>query len=357
MNDEISPREFDDYVGLLSKLLKLRTSQREAISDELRLHLEERFAALTEQGVAPQKAISLALAEFGDAAALAAQFSSVARLQKRRWMMRFVFTSTVTIVVAVAVGISMWPDGSGNAGTAMAQTQQAARKTVKPLKDAEMVANAKTMAKLEQIGKVNFDDQTLTEVAEFFSKVGDLQVLLNMRALQEDGIEPDLPIAFRMSNVPIKVLLRRMLAEYELAYTLDHGVVIITTQDNAECQMIIRVYRVDDLVRSGKRAVAGKPRPSVVDKNAAGTPGSASPGRVIAKPLKSTGNADMDALIKLITSTVNYNTWQTVGGEGVISQYRGALVITQTMTVQMKVEKLLNELRQAISDDDELAMP
>jgi len=129
MNDGISPHEFDDYVGLLSRLLKLRVSQREAISEELRLHLEERFAALTEQGVAPREAISTALAEFGDAAALAAQFSSVARLQTRRWMMRFVMTSAVTVVVATMVAVSMWPNGAVQMGMAADQTRQAPTKT------------------------------------------------------------------------------------------------------------------------------------------------------------------------------------------------------------------------------------
>ncbi len=73
----MSPDEFQNYLGLLSRLLRLRTTEREAIEEELRVHLEERFAALSAQGIEPKRAVSMALAEFGDAAALAAEFAAV----------------------------------------------------------------------------------------------------------------------------------------------------------------------------------------------------------------------------------------------------------------------------------------
>jgi hypothetical protein len=90
----ISHGEFQNYVGLLGRLLRLRTAQRKAIEDELRAHMEERFAALSSQGIEPEQAISMALAEFGDAAVTnlrsvpAAEFTAISKLQKRRWMMR-----------------------------------------------------------------------------------------------------------------------------------------------------------------------------------------------------------------------------------------------------------------------------
>ena len=68
----MSPEEFQNYLGLLSRLLRLKSTERESIEEELRSHLEERLAALTAEGIEPARAISMALAEFGDAAALAA---------------------------------------------------------------------------------------------------------------------------------------------------------------------------------------------------------------------------------------------------------------------------------------------
>ena len=56
----------------------------------------------------------------------------------------------------------------------------------------------------------------------------------------------------------------------------------------------------------------------------------------------------MADLIGLITSVIEPDSWSDVGGMGVIAEYRGALVVTQTTRIQMKIEKLLRELREAI---------
>ena len=112
MNQGMSPQEFENYLELLSRLLRLRAGQREAIEEELRAHMQERFAAFTSQGIGPERAVSMALAEFGDAAALAAEFTAVARLQRRRWMMRISMGLAAAALVLVAVVVSIWPDAS-----------------------------------------------------------------------------------------------------------------------------------------------------------------------------------------------------------------------------------------------------
>jgi len=247
-----------------------------------------------------------------------------------------------------------------------------------------MIANAQTMAKLREIGQVQFVDLALGEVAAYFSQMGEFQVFLNRRALEEYDIGSDTPITFSLRDVPIEMLLRKMLAELELAYTIEHGVVIITTSDDADANRIIRVYRVDDLVRPGKPATAGYHTPSnsvaaVSNENTGtvqgGFVGGGDAGRVIlasqlaqiqgglggggdagvgmTRRPTSTGNADMDALIDLITRVVDQDTWEMAGGGGVIAEYRGALVITQPMHVHMKIEKLLDDLRRAIPAEDE----
>mgnify|MGYP002701045636 FL=1 len=61
-------REFELYLDLLGKLLKLTPEQKTSISDELRDHLEERFEELVQSGQSRDDAIRQALDEFGDAA-------------------------------------------------------------------------------------------------------------------------------------------------------------------------------------------------------------------------------------------------------------------------------------------------
>ena len=84
----MSEQEFELYLKLLSRCLGLTPGQREQIADELRDHLEQRLAELEQAGVARDKAVVQALDEFGDAAVLAANFAAIARLKRRRFLMR-----------------------------------------------------------------------------------------------------------------------------------------------------------------------------------------------------------------------------------------------------------------------------
>lgn len=352
MKDQMSPREFENYVGLLGRLLRLRTAEREAIADELQAHLEERFAALTERGVDPREAISMALAEFGDAAALAAQFSSVARLQRRRWMMRLGVTSAVSVMLAVAVVVSTWPDASGRLTGATAQAQQPAKPHEESSAFSESNMNAETVAKLEKIGSAHFTEAELGEVLAQFARDGGFQIYVDRTALEERDLGSDTPVTLLLRDVPIEMLLRKTLEPLELTYMLDHGVVIITSREVEESTREIRVYRVDGLVRPAEKtraAQAGMPggvggfmsQKDLVSQVVA--PPSA---RCAAPPLR--GNRDMDDLIELITGVVDPESWSYQGGTGVIAEYRGILVVTQTTRIQMKVQRLLTELREAM---------
>jgi hypothetical protein len=112
----MSDDEFDDFLGLLSRLLRLGNKQRHAISRELRAHLEDRLDELLAAGVPREQAVRQALDEFGDAAGLAAEFVSISRHKRRRWQMR-ITTASLAAMVLVAIGIfTFWPGGNAGPG-------------------------------------------------------------------------------------------------------------------------------------------------------------------------------------------------------------------------------------------------
>ena len=92
----MSEREFENYLILVGRLLRLTPAQRDAVADELHDHLQERLEVLTARGVSRDDAVRIALEEFGDAAGLAGEFSEIVRGRKKRWMMR-VTTGTIAI--------------------------------------------------------------------------------------------------------------------------------------------------------------------------------------------------------------------------------------------------------------------
>ncbi len=80
--------EFENYLTLISRFLRLSPAQREAIGEELRDHFESRLTELINAGKSHDEAVRLALAEFGDAAGLAAEFSHISQARRRRLVMR-----------------------------------------------------------------------------------------------------------------------------------------------------------------------------------------------------------------------------------------------------------------------------
>ena len=100
----MSQQEFEHYLSLLARMLKLTPTQRDAIADELRTHLEERLADLQAQGLSRDEAIRLALDEFGDANVLAHDFTETARrAQHQRTRRRLMQTTAGTLIAAAAV--------------------------------------------------------------------------------------------------------------------------------------------------------------------------------------------------------------------------------------------------------------
>ncbi len=106
----MSEQEFELYLKLLSRCLQLTPGQRDQIADELRDHLEQRLAELEQAGVARDKAVVQALDEFGDAAVLAANFAAIARLKRRRFLMRLSLGSVGALTAALLIAYAFWPE-------------------------------------------------------------------------------------------------------------------------------------------------------------------------------------------------------------------------------------------------------
>src|SRR5215471_533632 len=120
----MSDREFENYLTLIGRLLRLSAAQRDAIGAELRDHFESRLTELTSRGLSHDAAVQIALEEFGDAAGLAAQFSRIAQTRKRRFIMRCTLASAAALAVALVVAVSLWPENHAPINHAIGQTAE-----------------------------------------------------------------------------------------------------------------------------------------------------------------------------------------------------------------------------------------
>jgi hypothetical protein len=168
---------------------------------------------------------------------------------------------------------------------------------------------------LQRRNGINAVDMPLRDFADRLSQQFGVPIDLDVKKLEESGVNIDTPINMRLDSIPLESILQRVLSDLELTFTIRNHVILITTPEEAESQLTTKIYPVRDLVFTG----AGK---------------------------DGLGE-DYDSLIELITTTIEPQTWDEVGGPGSISGFEiaSSLVISQTDDIHRAVEPLLVKLR------------
>lgn len=177
-------------------------------------------------------------------------------------------------------------------------------------------AETRIFAALEESTSVELIEQPLAEYVDFIRDCHKIEVQIDRRALEEVGIDVDEPITKRLEGVSLCSALNLILRDLGLDWTIANEVLLITSPDEAKANLVARVYDVGKLIEV--RDADGK----------------------IWK--------DFDSMIHLLTSTVQPESWESVGGPGTIAAFelRGAagLVIRHTPKVHQEVNRLLFEL-------------
>ena len=410
----MSDREFENYLTLLTSLLRLDGKQRKQIAEELRAHLEDRLDELTSQGLPHDQAVQQALCEFGDAAALAASFASISRGKKRRWLMR-VTTFSIAATVLIAAGIfTFWPGRNAGPGAAalVAQAEDpfGSPKGPKagsnreqavdpfgggaPLPEAarEKVTAASVLeGKLNQETTLDPVEMQLKDLVDVIRDIHGFPIMLNAKKLDEAGINIDTPITKRVAGLRLRTALEVIFDELDLTFIVHDEYVMITTKEDALSRLEIRVYDCRDLLAT-KTARKGKPAPpdaAAVDPaaapalggdNAYGEPG-AMPGMAagyggMGGGYVSEHDQRAQRLINILITNVDDQSWlmgatagmgsgfvegggggeeQPKRGRGTISEYDGLIVVTQTAQTHRKIEHVLDMLRRASGLDSSKA--
>lgn len=159
---------------------------------------------------------------------------------------------------------------------------------------------------------IEFIDMPLTDVMKQLQDDYGIPIHLDAVALEAVGVRPDEQVSLNLNNTSLQSALRLMLKRLQLTYLIQDEVLIITTPDEAEQQLITCIYDVRDLVVDSKDAHS------------------------------------LRALVDTVVSIVHTETWaENGGGEAEIRPLRpGVLVISQTQAVHDEIRGLLNGIRQ-----------
>jgi len=161
-----------------------------------------------------------------------------------------------------------------------------------------------------------FIEEELSDVAEQLGRMCGVSIVLDRRALEDVGVSTDMPVTEDIKNLPLRDALVRILRMLDLTYVVEDEHVLVTTPEESEMRLPIRLYPIGDLVE--KQGGANEPD-------------------------------DEEYLADLITSIIRPTTWDHVGGPGNLAWMRIGEVpifgIAQTEEVHAEVLGLLTALR------------
>lgn len=152
-----------------------------------------------------------------------------------------------------------------------------------------------------------FVEVPLRDVLGNVSEILQVPVDIDVRSLDDAGLDIETPISFQRQGGSMRSALRRMLGLLDLTWVIRDGCLLITTKNMAMESLVIRVYPL---------------------------------------PFGYAADAGLRDLIDLIQSSVSPHMWNTVGGQGSIKPCRElrALVVSQTMEVHDEMQCVLQSL-------------
>ena len=172
---------------------------------------------------------------------------------------------------------------------------------------------------LNQPTRLDFFETPLEEVAREISQLHNVQVLIDRPSLEDVALDPSEPLSLEISDVRLGTALRLLLGQIELTLDVHDNVFIFTTA--VRQRFVTRVYNVVELLDREHLAESA------------------------------------EALVKVITTSVQPQSWEKLGGGGTIAIYQGNLVVSQFFQNHIQIDALLQAIRHNIQPTGGSSLP
>jgi hypothetical protein len=384
----MSEQEFDLYLKLLAKCLRLTSGQQAQIADELRDHLEERLEELARAGVPRERAITQALDEFGDAAVLAAHFTTIARLKRRRFLMRLSLGSVGALTAGLLVAYAFWPDNRALRGPEQIVAQEKLKaerpkgelpqsgKAAVPSKPhstpaaarpagagvrflpvdhplssdqaRQPIVEAKITEALDQQVDFNIEPQSLKDALDFIAARYQIPILIDQKALDDANVDVTSEVRLAAPGIPLRDALQLIFGQISspLGYDVIHGVLMISTVDKINEHTETIVYDCRDLIKLpalGGTVTTDRGQTDVfVTGEKSAPPSQASTNAKKAREEKMERLANNPPFIRMVISATGAEFWED---DGSISELGGLLIVRQNPRVHDRIKALLASIR------------
>ena len=221
---------------------------------------------------------------------------------------------SLRIVLGFALLLSTWSPAADQVGVAAGAA---------PVAESDAAAQAKLDHNLPD---VDFNSNQFVDVIDFLRDVTGANIFVNWHVLEAAGFAKSTTVTVRLKNVAFKTALATILEaadgeKTKLAYVINQGVITISTVEDLRKNTSTEAYDVRDLL--GDKPKAGQTARAPEDRQ-----------------------ERIDAMVKLVTGTVDPESWSDNGGRvGEIKELSGQLIVTQTPQNHKAIENLITQTR------------
>ncbi len=112
----------------------------------------------------------------------------------------------------------------------------------------------KIRATLDQETSLEFIETPLQDVVDYLKDRHNIEIQVDHRALESLGLGSDTPITRNLKGITLGSALRLMLSDLGLTYVIADEVLMITSPEEAEKHLEIRLYNVGELLAGNETA-------------------------------------------------------------------------------------------------------
>lgn len=112
----------------------------------------------------------------------------------------------------------------------------------------EGAAERRINEELRRPTEMQFMDTPLSDAISVLKDRHQIEIQLDQKALRDAGIATDTPVTLDVKGISLRSALRLLLRPLDLTYVIQDEVLMITTPEEAEQRLSIKVYPVGDLV-------------------------------------------------------------------------------------------------------------
>lgn len=213
------------------------------------------------------------------------------------------------------------------------------------------VGDAATEAMLARVlPEMRFDQTAFQDVIEYLRDTTGANIFVNWNALEAAGVDRAAPITARLTNVTFRKVLDLVLRNADatgigLDYTIDEGVITISTSEDLASNTQIQTYDIRDLLVDIPAFDNAPEFELETSGEGGGSPFGGGAGQQEDNP--EAADLRVQEIMDIIQELVAPDTWKDAGGlQGEIRALGGQLIVTQSPEIQREVYDFLKKLRE-----------